>query len=423
MQEDFLHYIWKQKKYQSVNLKTVDGIAVLVKSSGTHNHLAGPDFFNAQVRIGNQLWAGNVEIHIKSSDWYVHNHETDSNYNNVILHVVWEHDADIYRKDNSVIPTLELKNYISQSVLDNYQKLFLKSNKWINCENDFPDIDSFILQNWLERLYFERLESKSVVIQELLQKSKNNWEAVLFNMLAKNFGLNINGEAFLSMSQSFDFSIVRKLQSNPMDLEALFFGQIGLLDSVLEDTYYKQLLERYHYIKHKFGLENSAVLPAQFFKLRPPNFPTIRLSQLAMLYSKYQNLFSQILDVSTLTDFYKTFEVTVSTYWQTHYNFGTVSKKSKKSLTKPFVDLLLINTIVPIKFAYAKSLGKEITEEILQLMEHIPVESNSIVSKFQELKQGNYSAYHSQAFIQLKKEYCDKNKCLQCAIGNALLSE
>lgn len=423
MQEDFLHYIWKQKKYQSVNLKTVDGIALLVKSSGTHNHLAGPDFFNAQVSIGNQLWAGNVEIHVKSSDWYVHSHEKDNNYNNVILHVVWEHDADIYRKDNSVIPTLELKNYLNQSVLDNYQKLFSKSNKWINCENDFPVIDDFLLNNWQERLYFERLEEKSSVIQELLQKSKNNWEAVLFIMLAKNFGLNINGEAFKSMSQSINFSIIRKIQSNQQDLEALFFGQIGLLHGNFEDAYFRSLVKQYHYLKTKFQLSNETVLPVQFFKLRPLNFPTIRLSQLASLYTKHQNLFSKLISSQSMKEIYEIFHVSVSAYWETHYNFKTVSNQSKKALTKAFINLLVINTIVPIKFAYAKSIGKSISEELLDLMNQLPVEKNSIVTKFEDLKPGKYSAFQSQAFIQLKKMYCDKNKCLQCAIGNVLLSE
>lgn len=423
MQEDFLHYIWKQKKYQSLNLRTAENQELLVKSSGTHNHLAGPDFFNAQVKIGEQIWAGNVEIHIKSSDWYVHNHEKDSNYDNVILHVVWEHDADIYRKDNSVIPTLELKRFIEHSVLDNYQKLFYKSNKWINCENDFKDVSPFLLRNWLERLYFERLEEKSKVIHALLEKSKNNWEAVFFGMLAKNFGLNINGEAFISMSQSMDFSVIRKLQSSRLELEALFFGQIGLLDDNFEDMYFKSLVKQYQYLKTKFQLNNKAVIPVQFFKLRPLNFPTIRLSQLAMLYNKHSNLFSKIISCETIHDFYEVFNVSVSDYWETHYNFKTVSKRSKKTLTKAFINLLIINSIIPIKFAYAKSIGKSISEELLDIMNQLPAEKNSITSKFEELKQDKYSAYQSQAFIQLKKFYCDKNKCLQCAIGNALLSE
>ena len=423
MQEAFLHYVWKQKKFDLANLNTIREEAVLVKQVGLHNQLAGPDFFNAQIQIGEQLWAGNVEIHIKSSDWYVHNHENDKAYDNVILHVVWEHDADVYRKDSSVIPTLELKKYVNPSVLENYQRLFSNQQKWINCENDFTEVDDFLINNWLDRLYFERLEQKSEIIQELLQQSKNNWEAVFFSMLAKNFGLNINGEAFFSMSRSFDFSIIRKLQSNQEELESLFMGQLGLLIEDSEDPYFNNLKHRYTFLKQKFKLDNTSVLPVQFFRLRPPNFPTIRLSQLARVYHKHNNLFSLVITRKTLEDFYELFDVEVSEYWQIHYNFITESKSSKKKLTKSFINLLLINTIVPIKFAYAKSQGKEIAEDILQLMQDLSAEKNSIVSKFQELKKVANSANQSQALIQLKTNYCDKNKCLQCAIGNALISE
>jgi hypothetical protein len=423
MQEAFLHYIWKQKKFDKTNLITVDNALILVKSVGRHNQLSGPDFFNAQIQIGEQLWAGNVEIHIKSSDWYVHNHENDTAYDNVILHVVWDHDADIFRKDNSIIPTLELKKYVDQSVLENYNRLFQNQKKWINCENDFAQVDDFLVNNWLERLYFERLEHKSEVIEELLQKSKNNWERVLFSMLTKNFGLNINGEAFLSMSQSFDFSVLRKLQFSQREMESLFFGQSGLLIVDSQDVYFNDLKSKYAFIKQKFKLDNTSVLPMQFFRLRPPNFPTIRLSQLASLYFKHNNLLSVVIATKTLEGFYDLFEVSISEYWQTHYNFSTISKPSKKKLSKSFINLLLINTIVPIKFAYAKSQGKEITEEILELMQQIPAENNSIVVKFQELKKVTNSANQSQALIQLKTNYCDKNKCLQCAIGSTLISE
>ena len=216
-------------------------------------------------------------------------------------------------------------------------------------------MDDFVLKLWLERLYIERLEQKSEVIQDLLNKSKNNWEAVLFGMLAKNFGLNINGEAFLSMSQSFDFSIVRKLQSNQQELEALFLGQMGLMNADHQDRYFIDLKDQYHYIKHKFKLDENSVLPAQFYKLRPPNFPTIRLAQLAALYYKQHNLFSELISKKDLTDLYQMFEISVSDYWQTHYNFGTVSSSSKKALTKAFINLLRINTIIPFKFAYSKS--------------------------------------------------------------------
>ena len=422
MQEDFLHYVWKHKKIDVTNLKTKNGETITLAYVGQHNQNSGPDFFAAQIEIDNQLWAGNVEIHIKSSDWFVHNHEIDKAYDNVILHVVWEHDIDIYRKDNSVIPTLELKKLISKETLYNYQKLFSKKQKWINCENDFASINDFVIQNWLERLYFERLERKSLDIEKLLEASSNNWEEVLFKMLAKNFGLKINGEAFLSISNSFEFSVLRKQQSKLLSLEALFFGQAGLLESDNQEVYYLELIKEYKFLKQKFKLSNNSVTPLQFFRLRPSNFPTIRLSQLAMLYYEQQNLFSKTILTNSLDELHKLFTLSTSIYWDTHFTFNKVSKQSKKILTKSFIDLLLINTIIPIKFSYAKYQGKFIDEEIIEIIQNITSEKNSIVEKFNSFKPISTSALQSQAILQLKNEYCDKNKCLQCAIGNILLT-
>ncbi|AEH01656.1 DUF2851 family protein [Lacinutrix sp. 5H-3-7-4] len=421
MQEDFLHYIWKHKKIETSNLKTQNNELVSILKTGEHNHNTGPDFFNAQLKIGNQLWAGNVEIHVKSSDWYLHNHETDSNYDNVILHVVWEHDTAIFRKNNTEISTVELKNHVSNQALNNYLKLFNNSQKWINCENDFASISGFTMSNWLERLYFERLERKAKDINIILEQSKNNWEAVLFKLLAKNFGLKVNGDSFFSLANNLDFSIVRKQQSKQVGLEALFFGQTQLLSEDCQDPYFLELKKEYTFLKQKFNLNEIGVLPLQFFRLRPPNFPTIRLSQLATLYTTHNNVFSKIIKTNNIIDFYTIFKIEASQFWQTHYTFNKESKKSKKQLTKSFIDLLLINTVIPIKFSYAKQQGKNIDEEIVLLLEQIGPEKNSIVSKFNSLKNVADSALQSQALIQLKNEYCDKNKCLQCAIGNQLI--
>ena len=422
MQEDFLHYIWKLKKFNTADLKTTNKEVVEIVSVGEHNYNSGPDFFNSQLKIEDQLWAGNVEIHIKSSDWFVHNHEIDSTYDNVILHVVWENDTEVFRKDNTEIPTIELKKYVSKTALESYQKLFSQANTWINCENDFKSVDDFTIINWLERLYFERLERKSQDIEKLLKASSNNWESVLFIMLAKNFGLKVNGDSFLSIANSIDFSIIRKQQSNLASLEALLFGQAGLLENDIQDTYFMELANEYEFLIQKFGISNTNVTPLQFFRLRPPNFPTIRLSQLANVYYQHQNIFSKIIEINAIEDFYELFNVGTSLFWETHYTFGKASKKSKKVITKSFIDLLLINTIIPIKFSYAKHIGKLNEEPILNLIQEIVLEKNSIVEKFNELKTISKSALHSQAWIQLKNEYCDKNKCLQCAIGNRLLN-
>lgn len=421
MQEDVLHYIWKHKAFDSALLKTTKGEDIDIVQLGQHNDNAGPDFFNAQLRISGQLWAGNVEIHIKSSDWYVHHHEMDKAYDNVILHVVWEHDTEIYRKDNSEIPTLELKDYVDKSLMDNYQRLML-SRSYINCEMHFPEVDQFLLNNWLDRLYIERLERKSEVIQQLLKASNNDWEAVLFKMLLKNFGLKINGDAFLSLANSIDFSVVRKLQNNVLDLEALLFGQSNLLtDTNIMDNYYIDLRHRYGYLKQKYNLNSDGVLPIKFFRLRPPNFPTVRLSQFANLYSLEQNLFSKVMDLKTVDGFYKFFNKGVTGFWMTHYTFGKTSKVSKKLMTRSFIDLLIINTLIPLKFSYAKTFGKSIEEDVFKLVRAIKIENNSVVSKFMELKPMEKNALTSQAILQLKQNYCENNKCLQCAVGNSLI--
>ncbi len=421
MQEDFLHYIWKHKKFCQTDLKTVNQETIEISSVGEHNLNAGPDFFNAKLRIGEQLWAGNVEIHIKSSDWFLHNHEQDKAYDNVILHVVWEHDAEVFRKDNSVIPTLEIKDYVSTSALKNYTKLFNANQNWINCENDFASVDDFTVSNWLERLYFERLERKSKDVLELLEASKNDWEAVLFKMLAKSFGLKVNGDAFLSLANSFDFSILRKSQLKLISIEALLFGQSGLLEDAVEEPYYQSLHKEYQFLKQKFSLDNSLVVSPSFFRLRPNNFSTIRLSQLANAFHTHQNLFSKVIEAKSIEDIYKVFSVETSEFWRTHYTFSKASKVTKKATSKAFINLLIINTIIPIKFSYAKFQGKSVEDDILKLIEALPSEKNNIVDKFNSLKNVSKHALQSQALIQLKNEYCDKNKCLKCVIGSKLL--
>ncbi|WP_040491889.1 DUF2851 family protein [Xanthomarina gelatinilytica] len=421
MQEDFLHYIWQHKKMSVAHLKTTQHETLEIVSVGQHNTNSGPDFFNAQLKIADQLWAGNVEVHVKSSDWFVHNHETDQAYDNVILHVVWEHDTEIFRKNNSIVPTLELKEVVDKMVLLNYSKLLSAKDKWINCEADFAEVAPFVLESWLERLYIERLERKSETIEKLLQDSKNNWEAVLFKMLAKNFGLKVNGEAFFSMANAVDFQIIRKLQNNQSTLEALFFGLTGLLDQDIQEPYFLVLQKEYRYLKRKYNLHDTEVVPIQFFRLRPQNFPTIRLSQLATLYHLHSSLFSQIMEISSLKTIYKLFQVSTSVFWETHYSFGKVSKPSNKKITKAFVDLLIINTIIPIKFAYARHQGKDVNDFLLELIQQIPSEKNSIVSAFNKIKKVSHTAMQSQALIQLKTTYCDKNQCLKCAVGNALI--
>ena len=421
MKENLLHFIWKLKLYSKDKLKTTNGEKIEVLKPGIENFNSGPDFLNTKIRINEQLWVGNVEIHSNASDWYAHNHETDTTYDSVILHVVWEHNIDVYRSTNETIATLELKNFISNELLTKYGQLFNAPKKWINCENEIASIDSFTLNHWFEKLYFERLIEKSKQIEQILSKTKNNWEETLFMVLAKNFGLKVNAEAFLAFANSFDFTIVRKISYNLDELEALFFGQAAMLLETEESIYFKRLKSNYKYLQKKFNLQPISKNQFQFFRLRPTNFPTIRLSQLANLYHKHQNLFSKIIETTSLKDFHDVFNVSTSSFWSSHFTFKTTSNKSIKKLSKPFIELLLINTIIPIKFLYLKSLNKTETNSILELVEQLKPEKNAIIASFNKLKIKSKSAFETQALLQLKNKYCNNQRCLQCAIGNQLL--
>ncbi len=423
MQEDFLHYIWKFKKFDFGNARTVDGAGIIISDSGIANHNSGPDFFSARIKIGDQAWAGNVEIHIRSSDWYAHRHEEDPSYDNVILHVVWEDDIEIFRKDNTAIPTLELKELVRKETLQKYRNLLLAPNaKWINCENDFPGFEEFELNNWLERLYLEKLQKKSEAIKELHKATGNNWEAVLFRLLARNFGYKVNAGSFLAMAQSLDFKIIQKCSNSQLHLEALFLGQSGLLDKKAEDGYFFQLKEEYNFLKRKFSLENSLVERPKFFRLRPDNFPNIRLSQFANLYATQPHLFSSVIKATSRKELQVLFNSETSPFWKTHYNFGKPHTPRKKKLSEAFIDLIIINTVVPIKFSWLEVTGTGDSTELLQLINEIKAEKNSIVNKYNLLRPGTgNTALQSQALLHLKNEYCDKNFCMKCQLGAGLL--
>ncbi len=423
MKEEFLHFLWQYKLMDVNRLKSTINEDIQIVKSGTYNKNSGPDFLNAHLKINNQLWIGNVEIHVNSSDWYLHKHEEDENYDAVILHVVWQHDVDVYMKNNIPLPTLILKDYVANNLLNNYQKLFSKEQRFIPCQNQLKEVDSFLFNNWLERLYFERLKNKSVLIKELLTNSNNDYEAVLFQLLAKNFGLKVNGEAFLQLAQSFDFSILRKVRFNEIHLSALLFGQAGFLDEEKEVLYQKELKKEYKYLQHKYKLLPITNRKFQFFRMRPTNFPTIRIAQLVAIFHKQDNLFSKLMKLNKIEDFYTLLSVEVNDFWKSHYTFETQSKNSVKKLTKSFIDLLLINTIIPLKFVYEASRGEEAQENVLSLVKELKSEKNSVITKFLDLKIISKNAFESQALLELKNTYCTKKRCLQCAIGNSLLKK
>jgi len=420
MKEDFLHYIWKFRKFDALNLKTAQGELITIIKTGDYLELSGPDFFNSLITIGNQKWAGNIEIHIKSSDWYLHNHEKDPAYANVILHVVWENDTAIFREDNTEIAVLVLKEYVSKETVESYNAL-VSPKSWISCERQLKEIDDFVFKNWQERLFFERLERKSKFIFQLLEETNQDWEAVLFCLLAKNFGLNTNGNSFFQIAKAIPFSVIRKESFEIENLEALFFGISGLLETEKEDVYYKDLKFRYFYLLHKYQIEKTYVDPVQFFKLRPDNFPTIRLSQLAGLYHTYQNLFSNIIDLKSVKNVYNLLSVSTSSYWHCHYQFDKESPKKSKTLSKSFLDLLIINTIIPLQFAYSNMMGESPAEDLIDFINEVASEKNAVIDKFNSFGIQSKSAFESQTLLELKNEYCNQKACLKCAFGLELL--
>lgn len=420
MKEDFLHYLWKYKKFNWVDLKTTQNEPITIINAGDYLQKTGPDFFNAQLIIGAQKWAGNIEIHLNSSDWYLHEHQEDSNYHNVILHVVWEHDTDIFDSNNQPIPTLELKKYVDPIIHQKYKELS-QQKSWIYCENQLENVSKFTIDSWLERLYFERIEQKATLVHQIYKTAHQDWEATLFILLAKNFGLNTNGISFMKMAQSIPFSVIKKERFEVENLEALFFGRCRLLINNTEDNYAQNLKKRWDYLKVKHQLEDVILDPIEFFKHRPDNFPTIRLSQLAHLFNFEQNIFNKIIENQSIENLRIILKGKTSQYWLTHYTFDKESPKKSKVMSNSFIDLLLINTIIPLKFYYAKVMGKEIDEELLELSKAIPSEKNIIIDKFKIIGIKSLNSMSSQSLITLKKEYCEKKRCLDCRIGLELI--
>ena len=421
MKEEFLHYVWKYQLLDISALRSVQKEALSIVFPGVHNHDTGPDFLNAQVRIADQLWIGNVEIHLKSSDWYWHQHEIDENYDAVILHVVWDHDVEVFMKNNTPIPTLELKSFVQQDVYKNYQLLTKTSIHHIPCEQQISLVESFVIRNWTERLYVERLERKAVFIQSLLEETHNDWDAVLFLLLAKNFGLNKNGDAFFQLAKSIPFSLIRKLWYDQEELNALFFGQAGFLEDDFETNYPKKLQKEYDYLQKKFDLHPMNPKQFHFFRMRPSNFPTIRLAQFIGLYHGSSQFFIEMMKCESAKEVYKLFDIKLNDFWKTHYTFSKASKKSNKKLSKSFVDLLIINTIVPLKFCYQQAINQTNVEQLIAFLESLQPEKNSAIAIFETLGLEVQNAFQSQAFLELKTRYCIQKRCLECAIGNEIL--
>ncbi len=420
MTEDFLQYIWQHQLYLAEGNQTTDGEMVESIKPGLLNIHAGPDFTDARVRIGDTLWAGCVEVHLRSSDWERHGHHTDPAYNNVVLHVVYQHDADTYNARRQKIPVMEL--LFDARYLDNYNRL-ADSKSRIACEADLKTVDAFSLSLWLERLAIERLEQKAGAIMQTYALTGNDWEETLYQRLARSFGFSLNALPFESLAKSLPLGILLKYSDNLSQVEALLFGQAGLLaDENITDTYYLNLRKEYLYLQKKYELVPIDRFLWKFLRLRPVNFPTLRITQFAAFIHRNEHLFSQIIDAKTTDTFEKLFDIKASAYWDTHFVFGKDSLKRSKTFGQTAFRTILINTVVPFLFVYGKARGKDdLCTRAISLLENLPPEKNAILTQWEKLGMENRDAYTSQALLQLANEYCQPRRCLHCTIGSKLV--
>lgn len=420
MTEDFIYYLWKYK-FLSNGLRTCNDEALQIISPGQRNSNSGPDFLNAKIKIGSTIWAGNVEVHIKSSDWFAHHHQNDEAYTNIILHVVYENDKAVYDKNGVLIPTLEIKGKFRQELYERYRD-FLENSYWTPCQNMFGQVSRIVIKSCLERMLVERLERKSCDIYRLLNINKNNWEETFYQVLASNFGFRLNEQPFLMLAKSLPLKILAKHKNNLLQIEALLFGQAGLLHKDFSEQYPLFLKNEYNFLRKKYSLKPAEGHLWKFLRLRPSNFPTIRISQFAHLIYKSESLLSKILSTKQSEELFEFFLLNASTYWDEHYVFEKKSVRKKKKIGKETINLFIINSISPFLFLYGKHKDQEIyREKALNLLSGIKPEKNSIIRGWIKTGFSPENALESQALLELKKNYCDYKRCLDCRIGTYLL--
>ena len=416
MTEKLLQYIWQFQYFNSNKLLTAEEDILQINYPGFLNTNQGPDFLEAKIKVGDTTWAGNIELHLKSSDWITHKHSDDKNYNNIILHVVWEDDASL----TAGFPMLELQNRVSKFLLGRYDEL-MNATAFIPCQKSIHQADMLIWKSWKDRLLAERLQHKAAVIFNNLAVNNNHWEETFWWLLANNFGIKVNSDAFEKIARSLPVSTLAKHKNQIHQLEALLFGQAGLLQINFTDSYPCMLQKEYLFYKAKYKLQ-----PIQaslfFLRMRPANFPSVRLAQLSMLINKSSSLFSVIKESQSLKEIKQLLNVTANDYWHYHYVFDEATAYKEKNLGTQMINSILINTIIPIVFAYGLYNREEAYKnKALQWLEEIAAEKNNITNAWAGLGIENKNAFDSQALIELKNEYCNKKRCLNCAVGNRLL--
>ena len=419
MNEKLLQYLWNFKIFKSFDFKDVEGNDLEILDFGRWNFDSGPDFLFGKIKTNGLVIAGNIELHVKSSDWIFHKHSGNPEYENIIAHVVFIHDIELEEFTNKNIPTLELKDYIDHTVLSRYESL-QQETQFIPCEKIF-DVKDFPF-NFHEENLLKKLDEKSIEIEHSLHLYQNNYEAILFHQLAYAFGLKVNALIFKQLAESLDYTIFNKIRQNQTQLEALLFGICNWLEKPVDEQT-KIWKREFEFLKVKYQLPEFHTHP-KFSKLRPPNFPTIRLSQLASLYHQNQNLFSKLINIKNIEEINQLFStVKASEYWDHRFNFGKISPvQGEKSLTKEFVELILINAVLPLKYTYHKNTDENIPDEILTLYQNISPEKNTIIDQWKSLKVKPKNALETQSLLFYYKDFCQKKECLRCSIGNRLMN-
>ncbi len=424
--EKLLQHIWKHKILPLKPLHTTKGVEMEVVDAGLQNPHAGPDFFNAKVRIGQTMWAGNVEIHLKSSDWYRHGHDRDDAYDNVILHVASVVDCPVTTASGKLLPQLQLD--IPAKLYEGYEEL-IKTEEYPRCYRIIPSISTFIAHSWMDTMMCERLEERANTIMTWLQQWEGDWERVLFIALARSFGFGLNGDAFEAWAKLIPLDKIVKHRDELFQIEAIFLGTAGLLSEETADEYGQNLTKEYNYQRHMFALpEPMRKVQWKYLRLRPQNFPHIRLAELAWMYYNRKVSMSVLLDClkegDPLKALYDMLDATTSDYWSTHIIIGKQIEKRKLSLSKATKQLLIVNTVVPVLFTYANNRGDEnLKEKLYDVMHNLPAENNRILRIWKECGLDVGTAADSQALIQLKRKYCDRSDCLRCQFGYEYLKE
>jgi len=426
MKEEFLHYLWKYSLYNKDRLFDAEKNKIIVLDPGEYNRDSGPDFFNARISVAGTVWAGNIEIHTKSSHFDIHGHQNDPAFNNIILHVVAENDKRVFNSRGEEVPTVEIS--FNSSLYEKY--IFLVNNPYIiACQDDIDKLDNILVRHWLNSLVIERLQDKSESIMKMYSETGNDWDETFYRLLTRYFGFRVNTEPFEMLAAALPFRIIRKHADNIFQIEALLFGTAGLLETglfkeALIDGYYQNLIKEYAILSAKYSLQPLHGWLWKFSRLRPSNFPTIRLSQLAAMLSTAGGLFSRVLEAKDINQIKELFEVSASMYWDDHFIFGKESRRFTKNAGKQAADIFLINAVIPLIFVYGQSRDcHDISERALCFLEEITPEENLIISEWRKAGIIAESAFYSQALIQLRNEYCKKRKCLNCRIGNKIISQ